>query len=72
MDDVTTSLGNLVVNTLFLLVGPTVLMLLIRRFVPYLGERLWRVYCDVLIWLLKAPFRLVRLLIKEVTTRNRL
>jgi hypothetical protein len=71
MESITAALSNLVVNVLFLLAGPTVLMLLVRRFVPYLGERLWRVYCDTLMWLLRAPFRLVRLLINEITARRR-
>ncbi|MGA5300092.1 hypothetical protein ACPCHT_09210 [Nucisporomicrobium flavum] len=71
MQEVTAALSNLIVSALLLLAGPTVLMLLVRRFVPYLGEQLWRIYCDVLMWSIRAPFRLVRFLINEVTARNR-
>jgi hypothetical protein len=69
MHDLGTAFNNLVVSVILLLAGPTICMLLIRRFVPYLGDRLWRVYCDVLIWLFRAPFRLVRLLVREIRRR---
>ena len=69
MHDLGTAFTNLVVSVILLLAGPTIGMLLIRRFVPYLGERLWRVYCDVLLWLLRAPFRLVAVLIREIRRR---
>jgi hypothetical protein len=59
-------MNNLVAGVLSLLAVSTVLMLLVRRFVPYLGEQLWRTYCDVLMWLLRAPFRLIRLLFREI------
>lgn len=71
MQDITAGFSNLVVSVLLLLAGPTVLMLLVRRFVPYLGEQLWRIYCDVLMWCLRAPFRLARFLVREITARNR-
>ena len=72
MPSITAGLSTLVTDVLILLAAPTVLMLLVRRFVPYAGEQLWRSYCRVLGWLFRAPFRLVRLLIREVTARNRL
>jgi hypothetical protein len=71
MQSITTAISNLVVSVLLLLAGPTVLMLLVRRFVPYLGEQLWRSYCNVLMWLLRAPFRLIRLLVNEIGAARR-
>ena len=71
MQSITAAISNLVVSVLFLLAGPTVLMLLVRRFVPYLGEQLWRSYCNALLWLLRAPFRLVRVLVKEIAAARR-
>lgn len=72
MQDIADALTALVVNLLVLIAGPTVLMLLVRRFVPYLGERLWRCYCDALIWCFRLPFRVVRFLVNELTNRRRL
>jgi hypothetical protein len=54
---------------ILLLAFTTVGMLLMRKFVPYLGEQLWRSYCNVLIWCVKAPFRLARVLLNEVRRR---
>ncbi|GIF03923.1 hypothetical protein [Actinoplanes siamensis] len=71
MDTVAGAAGNLLTSVVLVLLGPTVFMLLVRRFVPYLGEHLWRAYCDVLIWLLRAPFRVVRVLIREVRGARR-
>jgi hypothetical protein len=71
MQSITTAISNLVVSVLLLLAGPTALMLLVRRFVPYLGEQLWRSYCNVLMWLLRAPFRLIRLLVNEIGAARR-
>ncbi|MFP5372122.1 MAG: hypothetical protein ACLGI3_15445 [Actinomycetes bacterium] len=71
MESLTAALSNLVVSALLLLAGPTVIMLLVRRFVPYLGEQLWRAYCDVLMWLLRAPFRLLRTLVREIAAARR-
>ena len=71
MQSIADAVSNLVVSVLILLIGPTVLMLLIRRFVPYLGDRLWRLYCDALMWLLRAPFLVVRLLVREITANRR-
>ncbi|HEX8410001.1 MAG TPA: hypothetical protein VF883_14160 [Thermoanaerobaculia bacterium] len=71
MESITTTLSNLVVSVLLLLAGPTVFMLLVRRFVPYLGEQLWRSYCDVLMWLVRLPFRLIRVLVNEIAAARR-
>ncbi len=71
MQSVTAAFSDLVVSVLLLLAGPTVLMLLVRRLVPYLGEQLWRTYCNVLMWLLRAPFRLVGVLVREIAAGRR-
>lgn len=71
MQSITAAFGDLLVNVLFLLAGPTVVMLLVRRFVPYLGEQLWRSYCNALMWLFRAPFRLVRVLVNEIAAARR-
>jgi hypothetical protein len=71
MESIAAAISNLLVSALLLLVGPTVIMLLVRRFVPYLGEQLWRSYCNLLMWLFRAPFVLVRLLIREISAARR-
>ena len=70
MQSMADAVGSMVVSVLFLIAGPTVVMLMIRRFVPYLGERLWRLYCDVLVWLIRAPFRLIRVLVAQISRRT--
>ena len=50
---------------------PTVLMLLVRRFVPVLGEAIWRGYCQVLVWLVVGPVRLVQFLFREAVRHRR-
>ncbi|MEV6846714.1 hypothetical protein [Actinoplanes sp. NPDC051411] len=71
MGNLGAALNNLVVSVILLLAGPTICMLLVRRFVPYLGEQLWRAYCNVLMWLLRAPFRLIGVLVREITSARR-
>ena len=58
--------SNLAVQILTLLIAPTLIMLLVRRFVPIVGQDLWRLYHRLLRWLLLAPFRLLRLLVSEI------
>ena len=71
MQSITDGVTNLAVSVVVMLVWPTVLMLLVRRFVPVLGESLWRSYCQLLRWLLRAPFRLIRLLVNEIVAARR-
>ena len=61
--DAASSLAFQVVTLLF---APTLIMLLVRRFVPVVGQDLWRLYWRALRWLLIAPFRLIRLMAGEV------
>jgi hypothetical protein len=71
MQSITNALSNLAVSIVMMLAGPTVLMLLVRRFVPVVGEELWRAYCRLLFWLLRAPIRLIRVLVNEIATARR-
>ena len=52
------------------LLVPTILLLLMRRFVPVVGESLWRGYCQLLTWLVVAPVRLVRVLYRDLVRRR--
>jgi hypothetical protein len=62
---ISAGLSNLIAGVVTLLVGPTVCMYLLKRFVPVLGDELWRWYCRALIWLVRALFRLIRVLLHE-------
>lgn len=59
------------VSLLLLLAVTTVGVLLVRRYAPFIGEPLWRAYRRTLIWLVRAPFRLVRLLVREISGARR-
>jgi len=71
MQSITNAVSNFVISVVLLLAGPTVVMLLVRRFVPVLGEDLWRYYCRFLLWIFRAPFRLVRMLVHEIVGARR-
>lgn len=64
------AIGNLVTSVFLLLAGPTIILLLLRRYLPMLGDPLWRAYCQLLTLLVVAPIRLVRLLIREAMGRR--
>jgi hypothetical protein len=49
---------------------PTVMLLVLRHFMPALGNPLWRGWCRLLTWLVVAPIRLTRLLIREARGRR--
>jgi hypothetical protein len=65
------AMSGLVWSAVSMLVVPTILLLLFKKFVPVLGDALWRGYCRLLVWLVVAPVRLIRLLIREATGRRR-
>ncbi|MEV6634686.1 hypothetical protein AB0M54_28460 [Actinoplanes sp. NPDC051470] len=60
---------GLVAQAITLIAVSTVMMLLVKRFVPVLGAELWRWYWTALTWLIRAPFRLIRVLLKNITHR---
>lgn len=47
-------------------VVPTILMLLVRQFVPVLGEHLWRAYCQLLVFVFTAPVKIIKMLYREI------
>jgi hypothetical protein len=71
MPSIANAVTNLAVGILFLLAGTTVIMLFVRRYVPVVGESLWRYYRRVLLWIFRAPFRLVRRLVHEIARARR-
>jgi hypothetical protein len=71
VQSITDAVTSLVCSVASVLVGPTVLLLVFRRLVPSLGDAVWRGYCQLLIWLVKAPIQLIRLLVHEAVGRRR-
>jgi hypothetical protein len=65
MDGVT----GMVCSVASVFVVPTILMLLVKQFVPVLGEHLWRGYCQLLVFMFTAPIKLIKLLINEIRKR---
>ena len=53
------------------LLGPTIVLLLLKKFVPIVGNPLWQGYCRLLVWLVVTPVRLIRLLVLEALGRRR-
>jgi hypothetical protein len=64
------AVGNLVWSVTWMLAGPTIVLLLLKRFVPVVGDPRWRAYCRLLGWLVVAPVRLIRLLVREAIGRR--
>ncbi len=71
MQSISDALTGLICSIGWLLAIPTVMLLLLRRFAPAFGDPLWQAYLRFLAWLVMAPFRLVGLLLREVTGRRR-
>jgi hypothetical protein len=61
---------GLVLSIAWVLLGPTIVLLLLKKFVPIVGDQLWHGYCQLLAWLVVAPIRLVRLLVREALGRR--
>jgi hypothetical protein len=70
LQSIVDSVTGLICSVVSFLAVPTIVLLLFRRFVPVLGDAVWRGYCQLLIWLVVAPIRLTRLLFREITSRR--
>ncbi len=64
------SVTGLLCSVASVLVVPTIIVLLLRRFVPVLGDAVWRGYCRLLMWLVMAPVRLAQFLYREAINRR--
>jgi hypothetical protein len=71
MQSIVNAVTSLACSLISLLVVPTILLLLFRRLVPVLGDAVWRGYCQLLVWLVVAPIRLIRLLVREAIGHDR-
>jgi hypothetical protein len=71
MQSLSNAAAALVWAIVWALVGPTIILLLLRRYVPMLGNPLWHAYRRLLGWAAVAPFRLLRALTKEALNRRR-
>ena len=64
------SVTGLLCSVASVLVAPTIILLLLRRFLPVLGDAVWRGYCQLLIWLVMAPVRLAQFLYRQAVSRR--
>jgi hypothetical protein len=71
MQSLSNAAGAFIWAVLSVLIGPTVILLLLRRYLPMVGNPLWRQYCRLLAWAVIAPFRLLRMLTREALSRRR-
>lgn len=70
MQSISDALAGLLCSVASLFIAPTVLVFMLKVFVPPLGEPLWRGYCQLLAWLIMLPFRLVQRLLRSATGRR--
>lgn len=74
MQSITDAVNGLVWSIASVLIGPTILLLLLKRFVPVIGDQLWHAYSQLLaklmVGLIVAPIRLIRLLFREAMGRR--
>jgi len=70
LQSIVDGMTGLVCSIASVLLLPTIALLLFRRFVPVLGDTVWRGYCQLLTWCVVAPVRLVRLLCREAVRRR--
>lgn len=70
MHYITDFLGAVFWTVVSVIGPPTVMLLLLRHFMPSLGNPLWRGWCQLLTWLVVGPIRLVRLLVREAIGRR--
>lgn len=70
MQSIADYLSSMVCSIVSVFVAPTILLLLLRMFMPSIGEPIWRAYGQLLAWLIVAPIRLVRLLAREAFGRR--
>lgn len=65
------SIAALVSSVLTLLIVTTLMLMVTRRFMPFIGQPLWQLYQRGLWWCVVAPFRLLRVLIRAATDHRR-
>jgi hypothetical protein len=70
MDAIANLVGAVVWTVVSVLGPPTIMLLILRAFIPALGNPLWRGWCQLVIWLIVGPIRLVRLLVREAIGRR--
>ncbi|MBU2663424.1 hypothetical protein KOI35_07890 [Actinoplanes bogorensis] len=71
MRALTDAAAGLVVDVVSTLLVVAILLLLLRRVMPGLGNALWGYYRRLLGWLFALPVRLIRWLIREAAGRRR-
>jgi hypothetical protein len=63
-------LTALLVSVASVLLPPTILLLLLKSFVPAIGTPLWQAWGRLVGWLVLAPIRVVRFLVREASGRR--
>jgi len=71
MQSVLNAVLALVMSAASVLLPPTLLLLLLKAFVPAIGAPLLQAWGQLLAWLVLAPVRLVQFLAREASGRRR-
>lgn len=65
--DMTMAVGGTVLSVLL---PPTIMLLLLKMFVPVIGSPLWQAWGRFVGWLILAPIRVIQYLIREASGRR--
>jgi hypothetical protein len=71
MDSIADAAAALFWNLVLLLLIPTAVLFILRRYMPFVGQPLWQMYQRLLFWCVAAPFRLIRALVRAATAHHK-
>jgi hypothetical protein len=71
MQGIADAMAALFSSAVSLLIVVTITLLVMRRYMPFLGQPLWRLYQRALQWCIVMPVRVIRALIRAATAHHR-
>ncbi len=63
MQSISDAVTSVLCSIASLFIAPTIIVFMLKLFIPALGEPLWHNYCKLLAWLIILPFRILKQLI---------
>ena len=63
------TVSGMVFSVVSVFIAPTILLLLLRHFLPLIGEPLWRLYCQFVVLIFTAPVKIMKALYREARRR---
>jgi hypothetical protein len=71
MNSIADTAAALFWNVVWLLLIPAAVLILLRRYLPSIGQPLWRMYQRLVLWCVVAPFRMIRALVRAATKHHK-